>query len=73
MRPSVPTPWSRPDLVASWDIILFCDLNGPLVGRYVLRGAIVNRTYGIHKHLPGIYLTIFIQTYIFGPVNYGPP
>ena len=25
----------------------------------ILRGTIVNRTYGIHKNLPGIYLTIF--------------
>ena len=25
----------------------------------ILRGTIVNRTYGIHKILPGTYLTIF--------------
>ena len=25
----------------------------------LLRGAIVNRTYGIHKNLPGIHLPIF--------------
>ena len=24
-----------------------------------LRGTIANRTYGIHKNLPGVYLTIF--------------
>ena len=27
--------------------------------RRVLRGTIVNRTYGIHINLPGTYLTIF--------------
>ena len=25
----------------------------------LLRGTIVDRTYGIHKNLPGIYFTIF--------------
>ena len=34
-------------------------------------GTIVNRTYGMHKNLPGIYLTILLT--IFGPINYGPP
>ena len=24
----------------------------------ILRGGIVNRTYGLHKNLPGIYLTV---------------
>ena len=27
--------------------------------RLALWGTIVNRTYGVHKNLPGIYLTIF--------------
>ena len=35
----------------------------------LLRGAIVNRTYGILKNL---YVYPFLLT-IFGPVNYGPP
>ena len=35
----------------------------------VLRGAIVNRTYGIHKNL---YIQPFLPT-LFGPINYGPP
>ena len=34
----------------------------------LLRGNIVNRTYGIHKNL---YVNPFLLT-IFGPVNYGP-
>ena len=34
----------------------------------LLRGAIVNRTYGIHKNL---YITIFTNN--FGPINYDPP
>ena len=29
------------------------------------------RTYGIHKNLPGIYVTILLT--IFGPINYAPP
>ena len=32
-------------------------------------GAIVNRTYGTHKHL---YIFLFLVT-IFGPISYGPP
>ena len=35
----------------------------------LLRGTIVNRTYGIHKNL---YISLFLLR-IFGPVNYGPP
>ena len=35
----------------------------------LLRGTIVNRTYGIHKNL---YITPFLLT-IFGAINYGPP
>ena len=35
----------------------------------LLRGAIVNRTYGIHKNL---YIHRFLPT-IFGPIYYGPP
>ena len=35
----------------------------------VLRGTIVNRTYGIHKNL---YIKPFLLA-IFGPINYGPP
>ena len=35
----------------------------------LLRGTIVNRTYGTHKNL---YVSPFLLT-IFGPVNYGPP
>ena len=35
----------------------------------LLRGTIVNRTYGIHKNL---YIEAFLLT-IFGPINYGPP
>ena len=35
----------------------------------LLRGAIVNRIYGVHKNLN---IQAFLLT-IFGPVNYGPP
>ena len=35
----------------------------------LLRGIIVNRTYGIHKNL---FISPFSPT-IFGPINYGPP
>ena len=35
----------------------------------LLRGTIVNRTYGIHKNL---YIYPFLLT-IFGPINYVPP
>ena len=37
--------------------------------RGLLRGTIVNRTYGIHKKL---YISPFLLR-IFGPINYGPP
>ena len=35
----------------------------------LLRGTIVNRTYGINKNL---YIYLFLLT-IFSPINYGPP
>ena len=35
----------------------------------LLRGDIVNGTYGAHKHL---YIKPFLLT-IFGPITYGPP
>ena len=35
----------------------------------LLRGTLVNRTYGVHKKL---YIQPFLLT-IFGPINYGPP
>ena len=35
----------------------------------LLRGTLVNRTYGVHKNL---YIKPFLLT-IFGPVNYAPP
>ena len=36
----------------------------------LIRGAIVTRTYGTHKHL---YISLFLLT-IFGPIiDYGPP
>ena len=35
----------------------------------LLRGALVNRTYGVHKNP---YISPFLPT-IFGPVNYAPP
>ena len=35
----------------------------------VLRGAIVNRTYGVHKNLQ---VCLFSLT-AFGPIYYGPP
>ena len=40
-----------------------------LVVKLLLRGTIVNRTYGIHKNP---YIEPFLLT-IFGPINYGPP
>ena len=37
----------------------------------LLRGAIVNRTYGIHNTL---YISLFLLLItIFGPIYYGPP
>ena len=38
----------------------------------LLRGTIVNKTYGSHKNLPGIHFPFFNRTR-FGPVHYGPP
>ena len=38
-------------------------------GNLVLRGGIVNRTYGIHNK---VYVSPFLLT-IFRPINYGPP
>ena len=35
----------------------------------VIRGTLVNRTYGIYKNL---YIYPFLLT-VFGPVNYSPP
>ena len=35
----------------------------------LLRGTIVNRTYGVNKNL---YIQPFLLT-IFGPINYGAP
>ena len=35
----------------------------------LLRGTIVNRTYGTHQNL---YIYLFLPS-IFGPINYGPP
>ena len=35
----------------------------------LLRGTILNRTYGLHKNL---YISLFLLT-IFGPIYYGPP
>ena len=46
--------------------ILLCDPGSEL---RPLRGAIVNRTYGIHKNL---YICLFLPT-IFGPIYCGPP
>ena len=48
--------------VARWEPCILHDL-------VLLRGAIVNRTYGIYKNL---YISPFLLT-IFGPINYGPP
>ena len=45
------------------------ELTGEIVAIDLLRGAIVNRTYGIHKNL---YILPFLLT-IFDPINYGPP
>ena len=36
---------------------------------HLLRGTIVNRTYGTHKNL---HVHLFLLT-IFGPIYYGPP
>ena len=44
-------------------------INAKYYSGVILRGTIVNRTYGIHKNL---YVQAFLPT-IFGPVNYGPP
>ena len=37
---------------------------------YLLRGTIVNRTYGTHNNLP--YISLFLRT-TFGPIHYAPP
>ena len=52
---------------------LYSSAVSPLGLRHILLwGAIVNRTYGVHKKLPGIDLTIFTSN-IFGPIDCGPP
>ena len=67
-------PWD------SEDVPLWAATRGPLglvlmflpgfgYGYVVLRGTIVNRTYGTHKNL---YIYLFLLT-IFGPIYYGPP
>ena len=43
-----------------------CDIGSEL---RLMRGAILNRTYGTHKNL---HVSLFLQT-AFGPVYYGPP
>ena len=43
-------------------------INIPGTWYIILRGTIVNRTYGTHKNL---YIYPFLLT-IFGPINYGP-
>ena len=64
-------------MLASWSLpllelssLLSIVLLMVLLVLLLLRGTVVNRTYGLHKNLPGIYLTIFT---IFGPIYYGPP
>ena len=47
--------WAR-QLVISWQIFL-------------LRGTILNRTYGTHKNL---YISLFLLS-MFGSIYYGPP
>ena len=42
---------------------------GHLQINHLLRGIMVNRTYGTHKNL---YISLFSLT-IFGPIYYGPP
>ena len=37
--------------------------------RFLLRGTILNRTYGAHKNL---YISVFLLT-VLGPIQYGPP
>ena len=39
------------------------------IEKALLRGTIVNRTYGIHK---SVHIQTFLLT-IFGPINFGPP
>ena len=40
----------------------------------LLRGTIVNGTYGVRKNLPGIYLPIFTNNiWYYSGINYGPP
>ena len=43
----------------------------PRLFAILLRGAILNRTYGIHKKLLGVYISLFLLT-ISGPIYYGP-
>ena len=44
-------------------------IHGVILRIHLLRGTLVNRTYGIHKNL---YIFTSLPT-IFGPINYGPP
>jgi len=48
----------------------FVPENSTAVLKELLRGAIVNRTYGTDKDL--LYIYLFLLT-IFGPIYYGPP
>ena len=43
-----------------------------LLRRNILRGTVLNRTYGTHKNLPGIYIYLLFVA-VCGPIYYGPP
>ena len=46
-----------------------CEGKPLLLGIRLLRGGILNRTYGTHKTL---YIYLYLLT-LFGPIYYGPP
>jgi len=59
-------------IIGSSNSVLLSSLVAPQAIVYtteILRGTIVNRTYGKHKNL---YICLFLLT-IFGPIYYGPP
>ena len=58
--------WLR--VVEGGILVCCCGVRGYVVFE-LLRGTIVNRTYGIHKNHD---ISPFLLT-IFGPITYGPP
>ena len=72
-RPSGTLSYTAPSTMAGNFVLAHIPLtlscNFSLLLSLLLRGTIVNRTYGTHKNL---YNSLFLLTK-FGPIYYGPP